>query len=104
MQGRASLVIAVLNIYKHFCYSPSSEVLFIIDNRIYHFSVTVLDFYKENGIELLSFPSHRGTANHLHQLDVLVYGLLDIFIIIQKVDGWTRTLVPLYLTIMYRYQ
>ncbi|KAE9542285.1 hypothetical protein AGLY_003412 [Aphis glycines] len=57
--------------HKHINCSPSSPVLLILDNHISHLSINVIDFCKENGIVLLSFPPH--TTNHLQPLDVSVY-------------------------------
>ena len=58
--------------HKHVSSSVENPVLLILDNHISHLSVSVLDFCKENGIVLLSFPPH--TSHRLQPLDVSVYG------------------------------
>jgi len=48
-----------------------------LDNHVSRLSIIFLDFCKENGIVLLSFPPH--TTNHLQPLDVSVYGPFKTF-------------------------
>lgn len=58
----------VQHFQKHVRCSPSSPVLLLLNNHVSHLSIIVLDFFKDNGIVLLSFPPH--TTNHLQPLDV----------------------------------
>ena len=52
--------------------SPSNKTLLILDNHSSHISLPVIDFCKENGITLLSFPPH--CSHKLQPLDRAVYG------------------------------
>ncbi|XP_046685938.1 uncharacterized protein LOC124371633 [Homalodisca vitripennis] len=52
--------------------SKESPVLVLLDNHSAHLHIDVLDYCKENGITLLSFPPH--TTNRLQPLDVSVFG------------------------------
>ncbi|XP_011859139.1 PREDICTED: tigger transposable element-derived protein 6-like [Vollenhovia emeryi] len=54
--------------------SPSHKVLLLIDNHSSHVNIKSLDFCKENGIVLLSFPPH--CTHKLQPLDRSVYGPL----------------------------
>ncbi|CAB3251787.1 unnamed protein product [Arctia plantaginis] len=54
--------------------TPTSPVLLLLDNHESHISVPVLDFCKESGIVLLTFPPH--CSHKLQPLDLTVYGPL----------------------------
>ncbi|XP_072758706.1 uncharacterized protein [Anoplolepis gracilipes] len=54
--------------------SPSHKVLLLIDDHLSHVNIRSLDFCKENGIVLLSFPPH--CTHKLQPLDRSVYGPL----------------------------
>lgn len=58
--------------HKHVPSSVDSPVLLLLDNHISHLASTVLDFCKQNGIVLVSFPPH--TSHRLQPLDLSVYG------------------------------
>lgn len=58
--------------HKHVPSSADSPVLLLLDNHISHLSSTVLDYCKEKGIVLVSFPPH--TSHRLQPLDLSVYG------------------------------
>lgn len=62
---------------KHSKATPSSPVLLLLDNHDSHISVPVLDFCKESGIILLTFPPH--CSHKLQPLDLTVYGPLKNF-------------------------
>lgn len=62
---------------KHSKATPSSPVLLLLDNHNSHISVPVLDFCKESGIILLTFPPH--CSHKLQPLDLTVYGPLKNF-------------------------
>ena len=50
-----------LNFVKHFVYhvKPSKEpVVLLLDNHDSHLSILALDYYKQNGVTVLSFPPH----------------------------------------------
>jgi len=59
---------------KHSNASLSHKVLLLIDNHSSHVNIKSLDFCKENGIVLLSFPPH--CTHKLQPLDRSVYGPL----------------------------
>ncbi|XP_069685007.1 uncharacterized protein [Periplaneta americana] len=62
----------VKHFHKHVPSSVEKPVLLLLDNHISHLSISVLDYCKENGIILLSFPPH--TSHRLQPLDLSVYG------------------------------
>ena len=54
--------------------TPENPVLLLLDNHESHISVEVLDFCKEVGIVLMTFPPH--CSHKLQPLDLTVYGPL----------------------------
>ena len=54
--------------------TPKNPVLLLLDNHESHISVEVLDFCKEVGIVLMTFPPH--CSHKLQSLDLTVYGPL----------------------------
>ncbi|XP_065664407.1 uncharacterized protein LOC136086067 [Hydra vulgaris] len=62
---------------KHAKPTPSSPVLLLLDNHESHISVPVLDFCKESGIVLMTFPPH--CSHKLQPLDLNVYGPLKTY-------------------------
>lgn len=63
------------------------KVLLLLDNHSSHISIQSLDFCKENGIVVLSFPSH--CSHKLQPLDRSVYGLFKKAVN-SAYDNWTR--------------
>lgn len=59
---------------KHTKCSKSDPVLLLMDNHSSHISIEVIDFAKENGVTLLTFPPH--CSHKLQPLDRSVYGPL----------------------------
>jgi hypothetical protein len=59
---------------KHAKPTPENPVLLLLDNHESHIAVDVLDFCKEVGIVLLTFPPH--CSHKLQPLDLTVYGPL----------------------------
>ncbi|XP_022127680.1 uncharacterized protein LOC111001920 [Pieris rapae] len=59
---------------KHAKPTPENPVLLLLDNHESHISVDVLDFCKEVGIVLMTFPPH--CSHKLQPLDLTVYGPL----------------------------
>lgn len=59
---------------KHAKPTPENPVLLLLDNHESHISVEVLDFCKEVGIVLMTFPPH--CSHKLQPLDLTVYGPL----------------------------
>ncbi|XP_026315200.1 uncharacterized protein LOC113226693 [Hyposmocoma kahamanoa] len=59
---------------KHVKPSPTSPVLLLLDNHESHISVEVLNFCKDVGIILMTFPPH--CSHKLQPLDLTVYGPL----------------------------
>ncbi|KAF2888095.1 hypothetical protein ILUMI_18078, partial [Ignelater luminosus] len=67
---------------------PTHRVLLVLDNHSLHIHINTLDFCKENGITLLSFPSH--CSHKLQLLDRSVFGPLKKAIN-TACDGWMRS-------------
>ncbi|XP_065643415.1 uncharacterized protein LOC136075093 [Hydra vulgaris] len=78
-----------LKYIKHFSIharcSNDHPCLVLIDNHSSHLDAAVLDFCKENGITLLSFPAHCG--HKLQPLDRSVYGPFKKFVN-SACDAW----------------
>ena len=68
---------------------PSSErpVLLLLDNYHAHIAVSILNYAKENGIVMLSFPPH--CSHKLQPLDRSVFGLLKKYVSGSQ-DNWMR--------------
>ena len=68
-------------IYTPFCKTrkstPPSPVLLLLDNHESHISVPVLDFCKESGIVLMTFPPH--CSHKLQPLDLTVFRPLKTY-------------------------
>ncbi|XP_014664978.1 PREDICTED: uncharacterized protein LOC106807207 [Priapulus caudatus] len=78
-----------LQFMKHFvahvrC-SPENKVLLLLDNHDSHISIETLDYAKENGIVMLSFPPH--CSHKLQPLDRSVYGPFKRYYN-TACDGW----------------
>ena len=54
--------------------SPTDKVILLLDNHVSHWSVDVLQFAKDNGVVMVSFPPH--CSHKLQPLDRSVYGPL----------------------------
>ena len=52
--------------------TTTSPVLLLLDNHDSHLSIEVLDYAKDHGIVMLSFPPH--CSHHMQPLDRTVYG------------------------------
>ena len=67
-----------LTFLKHFVAhvrpSPTDKVILLLDNYVSHLSVDVLQFAKDNGVVMVSFPPH--CSHKLQPLDRSVYGPL----------------------------
>ena len=65
-----------LTFLKHFVAhvrpSPTDKVILLLDNHVSHLSVDVLQFAKDNGVVMVSFPPH--CSHKLQPLDRSVYG------------------------------
>ncbi|KAB0805318.1 hypothetical protein PPYR_02288 [Photinus pyralis] len=76
---------------KHFAkYSkPSQEnkILLLLDNHRSHLGLKTIDFCRDNGIVLLSFPPH--TSHKLQPLDRSVYGPLKTYMN-SAMDAWMK--------------
>ena len=70
---------------RHVRCSQEETVLLILDNHESHLSIEVLEFAKENGVIMLSFPPH--TSHKLQPLDRSVYGPFKKYYI-SACDGW----------------
>ena len=101
-----------LTFLKHFVAhvrpSPTDKVILLLDNHVSHLSVDVLQFAKDNGVVMVSFPPH--CSHKLQPLDRSVYGPLkryynvacDDWIVSHK--GRTMTIydVPAMVGLAYR--
>ncbi|GBL82556.1 hypothetical protein AVEN_263650-1 [Araneus ventricosus] len=78
-----------LKFSKHFVHharcSPARPFLLLLDNLDSHLSFEVLDYFKDNGVTVLSFPPH--CSHKLQPLDRSVYGQLKKFIN-RACDSW----------------
>ncbi|KAJ8928619.1 hypothetical protein NQ314_018788 [Rhamnusium bicolor] len=69
----ASLFVEVLHhIKKNINCSTEDPILLIIDNHETHASLAAINFCRDNGITMVSFPPH--TSHRLQPLDVSVFG------------------------------
>jgi hypothetical protein len=73
---------------KHTRVTKDRSVLLLLDNHQSHLAVKVLDLAKENGVVLLSFPSH--TSHKLQPLDRSVNGPFKKFVN-NASDAWLRS-------------
>ncbi|XP_050507964.1 uncharacterized protein LOC126885437 [Diabrotica virgifera virgifera] len=67
-----SFIIFLKHFQKHTNASLSHKILLVLDNHSPHIHINSLDFCKDNGIVLLSFPPH--CSHKLQPLDRSVYG------------------------------
>lgn len=72
---------------KHAHPSTDNPVLLLLDNHESHITITGLDFCKENGIIVLSFPPH--TTHKLQPLDRTVFGPIKR-LYNAALDNWMR--------------
>ena len=70
---------------RHVRCSQEETVLLILDNHESHLSIEVLEFAKDNGVIMLSFPPH--TSHKLQPLDRSVYGPFKKYYN-SACDGW----------------
>ncbi|XP_028172047.1 uncharacterized protein LOC114361250 [Ostrinia furnacalis] len=73
---------------KHSKVSPSHKVLLTLDNHSSHVHINTLDYCKNNGIVLLSFPPH--CSHKLQPLDRSAYGPLKKAVN-STCDAWMRS-------------
>ncbi|XP_049873490.1 jerky protein homolog-like [Pectinophora gossypiella] len=73
---------------KHTNAAPSHKVLLVLDNHASHVHINALDFCKDNGIVLLSFPPH--CSHRLQPLDRSVFGPFKKAINSAS-DAWMRS-------------
>ena len=62
------------NFVAHVRPSPTDKVILLLDNHVSHLSVDVLQFAKDNGVVMVSFPPH--CSHKLQPLDRSVHGPL----------------------------
>lgn len=84
----ATFLVFLEHFKKHTNASPTNRVLLVLDNHSSHVHINTLDFCKENGITLLSFPPH--CSHKLQPLDRSVFGPLKKAIN-SACDAWMRT-------------
>lgn len=68
---RENFLVFLQHFAKHTRCSPEHPVLLLLDNHESHVSIEAVDFAKNNGIHLLSFPPH--CSHKLQPLDRTVY-------------------------------
>lgn len=68
---RENFVVFLKHFVKHSCSSPENPVLLLLDNHESHVSIEAVDYAKQHGITLLSFPPH--CSHKLQPLDRTVY-------------------------------
>ncbi|EFN84581.1 hypothetical protein EAI_09936, partial [Harpegnathos saltator] len=73
--------------HQHTRSTVENPILLLLDNHDSHISLDVIDFCKENGIILLSFPPH--CLHKLQPLDKTVYGPFKKFVN-NAMDSWLR--------------
>ena len=68
---RENFIVFLKHFVKHSCSSPGNPVLLLLDNHESHVSIEAVDYAKQHGIMLLSFPPH--CSHKLQPLDRTVY-------------------------------
>lgn len=81
----SSFLVFMKHFHSHVKSSAEQPCLLLLDNHESHLSIDVLNFCKENGIVMLSFPPH--TSHRLQPLDRSVYGPFKKFYF-SSVDNW----------------
>ena len=75
------------HLVKHTRCTMEKPILLTLDNHESHISISVLDFAKQNGIIMLSFPPH--CSHKLQPLDRSVFGPFKRFAAIAQ-DAWMK--------------
>ena len=83
----AEVLEVMKHIVKHTRCSVQQPILLTLDNHESHISIAVLDFAKQNGIVMLSFPPH--CSHKLQPLDRSVFGPLKKFVAVAQ-DAWMK--------------
>lgn len=73
---------------KHTRCSKEHPVLLLLDNHASHISLAIIDFCRDNGVVLVSFPPH--CSHKLQPLDRSVYGPLKKYVN-RECDGWMKS-------------
>lgn len=73
---------------KHTKPSRENKILLLLDNHESHLYLPTIEFCRENGIVLLSFPPH--CSHKLQPLDVSVYGPFKKYVN-SAMDAWMKT-------------
>lgn len=60
------------HIKKHTCSTKENPILLLLDNHASHCTVKAINFCRDNGIYMLSFPPH--TTHKVQPLDISVFG------------------------------
>lgn len=80
-------LVFIKHFVKHTKCSKEHPVLIVLDNHASHLSVDMINYCRENGIILLSFPPH--TSHKLQPLDRSVYGPFKRFYN-AAADSWMK--------------
>lgn len=67
--------------------TPQSQVILLLDNHGSHLSLQGIDFCRQHGVVLLSFPPH--CSHKLQPLDRSVYGPLKRYVS-RAIDSWMK--------------
>ena len=86
MQGDEFLAF-IKHFAKHSKPTKENQVLLLLDNHESHINLPTIEFCKQNGIVLLSFPPH--CSHRLQPLDVGVYGPFKRFVNL-TMDSWMK--------------
>ena len=68
--------------------SKDKKVLLLLDNHKSHIGIKIIDFARDNGVVILSFPPY--CSNKLQPLDRSVFGPLKKYVSNAQ-DAWMRT-------------
>ena len=74
MTGEIFVASVLPHIVRHTGASKEAPILLLMDNHASHISLETVEFCRENGIVIVTFPPH--CSHKLQPLDVAVYGPL----------------------------
>jgi len=72
---------------KHVRSSKDKKVLLLLDNHASHLSIKIIEFARDNGVVMLTFPPH--CSHKLQPLDRSIYGPLKKYVSAAQ-DSWMR--------------
>lgn len=84
----ADFAVYMKHFVKHTRSSTARPVLLLLDNHGSHLSIEALNYAKDNGVVMLSFPPH--CSHKLQPLDRSVYGPFKAYLA-EAQDGWMHS-------------